>query len=137
MANSMKRLLSKNLVCAYGAWNGTSIYADAACAAVPSIAARLASWDIGSRLIVKNAPWLATATLCVFCHSYRAASSYSSHAPSSRAAGAAGEACDLGPLSLLPPLTRAPLRAADPTINEANYSSTWLHELLEHVRSYL
>ena len=100
MANSLKRPLRRDTASAYGAWGGISNYVDAACAAVHSIAVRPASWDTGSRLIVKNAPWLATATLCVFCHSYRAASSYSSHAPSSRAAGAAGEACDLGPLSL-------------------------------------
>ena len=105
MANPMKRPLSKYLACAYGAWNGTSNYVDAACAAAPSIAVRPVSWDIGSRLIVKNVPWMVTATSCELCHSYRAASSYSSHAPSSRAAGAAGEACDLGPLSFLPPLS--------------------------------
>ena len=38
--------------------------------------------------------------LCGLCRSYRAASSCSSPATSSRAANAAGEACDLGPLFL-------------------------------------
>ena len=77
-----------------GAWDGTSNYAVAACAAVHPIAVLPASWDAGRRHIAKSAVRRVTATWCDPCRSYRAASSYSSHAPSSRAAGAAGECCD-------------------------------------------
>ena len=48
-------------------------------------------------LVAKNVPRMVTATSCDPCRSYHAASSYSSHAPSSRAAGAVGESCDLAP----------------------------------------
>ena len=105
MANSVKRPLSRDPVYAYGAWSGISNYVGAACAAVRSIAVRPVSWDTGSRLIAKNVPWMVTATSYELCHSFRAASSYSSPVPSSRAAGAAGEACDLGPLSFLSSLS--------------------------------
>ena len=75
----------------FGAGNGTDNYVDAACAAVHPTVARPVSWGTGNRHIVKNVPWTDTATSCGLYHIYRAASSYSSHAPSFRAAGAAGE----------------------------------------------
>ena len=103
MANSLKRPLRRDTASAYGAWGGISNYVDAACAAVHSIAVRPVSWDTGRRHIAKNVPWMVTATSCDPCRSYRAASSYSSHAPSSRAAGAAGESCDLALSYPLPP----------------------------------
>ena len=100
MTIPVKRLLCRHQAYASGAWNGINDCVDAACAAGPSTAARPAKGNTGSRRTELNVLWKGIAMLCGLCRSYRAASSCSSPATSSRAAIAAGEACDLDPLSL-------------------------------------
>ena len=101
MANSVKRppppFGTEGPVSVFGVGNGTNNFGDAACAAVHPTAVKPVSSGTGKRRIVKNAPWMDTAMSCGLYRIYHAASSYSSHAPSSRAAGAVGESCDLAP----------------------------------------